>query len=66
MFKRLDNPARNWVSVTINGQPTQVPEGETVAVAQQKAYSCVDRIHWRNRYFRTDIGYRAIDRERAG
>ena len=33
MFKRLDNPARNWVSVTINGQPTQVPEGETVAVA---------------------------------
>jgi phosphoribosylamine--glycine ligase len=36
--------------------------GETVAVAQQKAYSCVDRIHWRNRYFRTDIGYRAIGR----
>ena len=33
MFKRLDNPNHNWVNVTINGQPVQVPEGETVAAA---------------------------------
>jgi len=33
MFKRLDNAAQNRVNVTINGQPVQVPEGETVAAA---------------------------------
>ena len=33
MFKRLDNPAHNRVNITINGQPVQVPEGETVAAA---------------------------------
>jgi predicted molibdopterin-dependent oxidoreductase YjgC len=33
MFKRLDNPAQNRVNVTINGQPVQVPAGETVAAA---------------------------------
>jgi len=33
MFKRLDNPAHNRVNVTINGQPVQVQEGETVAAA---------------------------------
>ena len=33
MFKRLDNFTRKRVSVTINGQPVQVPEGETVAAA---------------------------------
>ena len=33
MFKRLDNEAQNRVNVTINGQPVQVPEDETVAAA---------------------------------
>jgi len=33
MFKRLDNEAQNRVNVSINGQPVQVPEGETVAAA---------------------------------
>ena len=33
MFKRLDNTAQNRVNVTINNQPVQVPEGETVAAA---------------------------------
>jgi predicted molibdopterin-dependent oxidoreductase YjgC len=33
MFKRRDNEAQNRVNVTINGQPVQVPEGETVAAA---------------------------------
>ena len=33
MFKRLDNLAHNRVNITINGQPVQVPAGETVAAA---------------------------------
>jgi len=33
MFNRLDSSAQNSVNVTINGQPVQVPEGETVAAA---------------------------------
>ena len=36
--------------------------GKTVAEAQRKAYERVAGIDWRNRYFRTDIGNRAIDR----
>ncbi len=36
--------------------------GDDVAEAQAKAYQGVDAIDWKNRYFRTDIGYRAIDR----
>ena len=30
MFKRLDNSTRKEVSVTIDGQPVKVPDGETV------------------------------------
>jgi phosphoribosylamine--glycine ligase len=37
--------------------------GGTVAEAQRRAYRCVDRIHWPDCYYRTDIGYRAIGRE---
>ena len=37
--------------------------GETVAQAQARAYEIVDRIHWKDVYFRRDIGYRAIARE---
>lgn len=36
--------------------------GDDVAAAQAKAYQGVSGINWKNRYFRTDIGYRAIDR----
>lgn len=36
--------------------------GEDVAAAQARAYEGVAVIDWRGRYFRTDIGYRAIDR----
>jgi phosphoribosylamine--glycine ligase len=36
--------------------------GDNVASAQKKAYQGVAAIHWRDHYFRTDIGYRAIDR----
>ena len=37
--------------------------GDTVTEAQQKAYEVVNKIHWDNVYFRSDIGYRAIARE---
>jgi phosphoribosylamine---glycine ligase len=40
--------------------------GESVAAAQQRAYAAVERIHWRNAYYRRDIGYRAIAREGSG
>jgi phosphoribosylamine--glycine ligase len=38
--------------------------GETVSTAQQAAYEMVSRISWDNAYFRTDIGYRAVAREK--
>jgi len=37
--------------------------GDSVSEAQKKAYELVDEISWDKVYFRTDIGYRAIDRE---
>ena len=36
--------------------------GNSVAEAQQAAYTLVNKIKWDNVYFRTDIGYRAINR----
>ncbi len=38
--------------------------GETTAAAQAEAYGLVSRIHWPGAYYRTDIGYRAVARER--
>ncbi len=38
--------------------------GENVTLAQARAYERLDLIGWRNRYFRKDIGYRAIDRHK--
>lgn len=38
--------------------------GHSVTNAQARAYERVDLIGWRGRYFRKDIGYRAIGRER--
>lgn len=37
--------------------------GKTVSEAQQKAYLLVKQINWDSVYYRTDIGYRAIERE---
>ena len=37
--------------------------GRTVANAQARAYARTELIGWRGRYFRKDIGYRAIERE---
>ena len=37
--------------------------GEKVSDAQREAYRGVERITWRDAYYRTDIGYRAVARE---
>jgi phosphoribosylamine--glycine ligase len=37
--------------------------GESVSLAQQRAYETVQKIQWPRVYFRTDIGYRAVARE---
>ena len=37
--------------------------GTTVATAQARAYERLDTIGWRNRYYRKDIGHRAISRD---
>jgi phosphoribosylamine--glycine ligase len=39
--------------------------GNTVTEAQQRAYEQLNKIHWDNVYFRTDIAYRAIEREQS-
>jgi len=38
--------------------------GDSVEQAQSNAYTLVNQIHWDGVYFRTDIGYRAVDREK--
>ncbi|MCP4410494.1 MAG: phosphoribosylamine--glycine ligase [Gammaproteobacteria bacterium] len=38
--------------------------GESVSEAQRRAYAAVDKIHFDEMYYRTDIAYRAIARER--
>jgi len=38
--------------------------GESVAEAQSRAYALAGKISWQGLYYRTDIGYRAVARER--
>jgi len=38
--------------------------GDTVAKAAVEAYDAVHKIHWENAFHRSDIGHRAIARER--
>jgi len=38
--------------------------GNTVSEAQEKAYALAGRISWEGVYYRTDIGYRAVQREK--
>jgi phosphoribosylamine--glycine ligase len=40
--------------------------GANVSAAQKEAYALVDAIQWPGMQARRDIGYRAIERERAG
>lgn len=37
--------------------------GDSVTEAQKKAYELVEKISWKDVYYRTDIGYRAVQRE---
>ncbi len=37
--------------------------GDTVSEAQARAYALVKQIHWDGMYYRTDIGYRATQRD---
>ena len=39
--------------------------GDSVSEAQEKAYQQIAHIHWNNCFYRNDIGYRAIEREKA-
>jgi phosphoribosylamine--glycine ligase len=39
--------------------------GRTVSEAREKAYAAVDRIDWPGGFCRRDIGWRAVERERA-
>ncbi|MEX2366502.1 MAG: phosphoribosylamine--glycine ligase [Pseudohongiellaceae bacterium] len=39
--------------------------GENVTAAQSQAYDIVQQISWNQAYYRSDIGYRAIAREKA-
>ncbi len=39
--------------------------GNTVAEAQQQAYQLAEQIHWDGLFYRHDIGYRAVAREKS-
>jgi phosphoribosylamine--glycine ligase len=39
--------------------------GKTVTEAQRRAYEAVDRIHWPEGFCRRDIGWQAVEREKA-
>ena len=39
--------------------------GETVTIAQQRAYELTKQINWKGSFYRTDIAYRAIAREQT-
>ena len=56
---------RNGQVVTSGGRVLCVCAlGDSVALAQQRAYEQVKRIRWKGAYYRTDIGYRAVAREK--
>jgi phosphoribosylamine--glycine ligase len=40
--------------------------GKTVTEAQQRAYQAIDRIQWPDGFCRRDIGWQAVEREKAG
>ncbi|CDX45943.1 phosphoribosylglycinamide synthetase phosphoribosylamine-glycine ligase [Mesorhizobium plurifarium] len=40
--------------------------GKTVGEAQQKAYAAIDHIDWPQGFYRHDIGWRAVEREKTG
>jgi phosphoribosylamine--glycine ligase len=36
--------------------------GDSIQKAQARAYDCVDKIHWKGKYYRRDIGHRAVSK----
>jgi phosphoribosylamine--glycine ligase len=38
--------------------------GDTVSEAQQKAYQLAEKVNWNGAFYRSDIGYRAVNREK--
>jgi phosphoribosylamine---glycine ligase len=40
--------------------------GKNVAEAQRRAYDAIDRIKWPEGFCRRDIGWQAVEREKAG
>jgi phosphoribosylamine---glycine ligase len=39
--------------------------GKTVREAQTRAYEAISRIRWPEGFYRHDIGWRAVERERS-
>ncbi|MFZ4790435.1 MAG: phosphoribosylamine--glycine ligase [Candidatus Competibacteraceae bacterium] len=66
LFHAGTQEAKNGQVVTHGGRVfCATALGATVAGAQSRAYDLVKRVHWDGGYYRTDIGYRAIARERG-
>jgi phosphoribosylamine--glycine ligase len=40
--------------------------GKSITEAQHRAYAAVDRIEWPQGFCRRDIGWQAVEREKAG
>ncbi len=56
---------KNGTTVTAGGRVLCASAlGESVEEAQLNAYKLVEQIHWDGVYYRTDIGYRAVNREK--
>ena len=56
--------AQNNVIKTDGGRVLCVTAlGKNTTEAQLNAYNCVEEINWKDCFYRTDIGYRAIERE---
>ncbi len=55
--------SQNDMVVTAGGRVLCVTAlGNSVAQAQEKAYEAAQKINWREMYYRTDIGWRAIEK----
>jgi phosphoribosylamine--glycine ligase len=59
--------ARNGEAIVTSGGRVLcvVGLGDSVAAAKDTAYATARRVHWRGAWYRTDIGHRAIERERS-
>lgn len=79
VISRLPVKEQEWVKVFHAGTKLQDDQvvtsgvrvlcvtalGDSVGDAQKRAYDMVEKIQWDNVYYRTDIGYRAVAREKG-